>query len=446
MVPAAPLGGNPLPRYPTAALGTAVAGHVVFIARLTEDGTVISVSVTDVPRAGVGFEESVTAAVMQWRFSPATNNGIPIPTTYVGRVNFTPEWPTARARMYTQSSSAVWQAAQSIVESLGRMEQRTASDGQLLVTQWTQFDAVGIPAPDPAEPGGSAPDEFQLHLFVSPFVEPAQVHVGSVSLGTDVIRYNTGDAETWFFRQLEERLEEAGRTIPIPATAHRAAAADMLGLADPCLNEPPATAAPASPPNLLLAVPALFHNLPSGSETVITLEVTVSLDGAIASSRVLGARGGEVTPAMVEAAQGAVSLWRYQPSRRRGCTLPFLGQVSMAFMGPESTGAPSAFTEQIYEPGPGIENPQVLEMVQARYTTEAQRREIEGRVLVSAVVLPDGTVGDVQVVESLDASYGLDRSAVDAARRWRFTPGTREDRPVAVRVVIELTFALQMGR
>ena len=149
---------------------------------------------------------------------------------------------------------------------------------------------------------------------------------------------------------------------------------------------------------------------------------------------------------MVEAAQGAVSLWRYQPSRRRGCTLPFLGQVSMAFMGPESTGAPSAFTEQIYEPGPGIENPQVLEMVQARYTTEAQRREIEGRVLVSAVVLPDGTVGDVQVVESLDASYGLDRSAVDAARRWRFTPGTREDRPVAVRVVIELTCALQMGR
>ena len=118
----------------------------------------------------------------------------------------------------------------------------------------------------------------------------------------------------------------------------------------------------------------------------------------------------------------------------------------MAFTGPEATGAPSAFTEQIYEPGPGIENPQVLEMVQARYTTAAQRREIEGRVLVSAVVLPDGTVGDVQVVESLDASYGLDRSAVDAARRWRFTPGTREDRPVAVRVVIELTFALQMGR
>ena len=446
LVAAAPLGGNTPPRYPAAALDTAVAGDVVFIARLTEEGTVISVSVTEVPGAGLGFEESVTDAVMQWRFSPATNDGVTIPTTYVGRVNFTPEWPTSRARMYTQSSAAVWQTAQSIVESLGRMEQRTASDGQLLVTQWTRYDALGIPAPDPAEPGGPVPDEFQLHLFVSPYVEPARVHVGSVSLGSDVIRYNTGDPETWFFRQLEERLEETGRTIPIPATPHRAAAADVLGVADPCLNEPPANAAPASAPTLLLAVPALFHDLAPGAETVLTLEVTVALDGAISSPRVLGARGGEVSPGMVDAALGAASLWRYQPSRRRRCTLPFIGQISMAFRGPDTTGAPSSFTEQIYEPGPDIENPQVLEMVQARYTTEAQRREIEGRVLVSAVVLPDGTVGDVQVVESLDASYGLDRSAVDAARSWRFSPGTREGRPVAVRVIIELTFALQVGR
>mgnify|MGYP002854365680 CR=1 FL=1 len=446
LVAAAPLGGNPPPLYPAAALGTAVAGDVVFIARLTEEGAVTSVTVTEVPQQGVGFEESVTDAVMRWRFSPATNDGIAIPTTYVGRINFTPEWPTAHARMYARTSETVWQTAQSIVESLGRMEQRTAADGQLLVTQWTRYEDVGIPTPDPAEPGGPVPDEFQLHLFVSPFVEPARVHVGSVSLGPDTIRYNTGDAETWFFRQLEERLEETGRTIPIPATPHRAAAADILLRPDPCLNEPPANAAPASAPTLLLAVPALFHDLPPGAETVLTLEVTVALDGAISSSRVLGARGGEVSPGMVDAALGAVSLWRYQPSRRRRCTLPFTGQVSMAFRGPETTGAPSAFTEQIYEPGPGIENPQVLEMVQARYTPEAQRREIEGRVLVSAVVLPDGTVGDVQVVESLDASYGLDRAAVDAARRWRFTPGSREGQPVAVRVIIELAFALQVDR
>jgi TonB family protein len=39
-------------------------------------------------------------------------------------------------------------------------------------------------------------------------------------------------------------------------------------------------------------------------------------------------------------------------------------------------------------------------------------------------VLPDGSVGRVAVVKSLDGSFGLDAEAVKAARQWRFTPGT----------------------
>jgi TonB family protein len=58
-------------------------------------------------------------------------------------------------------------------------------------------------------------------------------------------------------------------------------------------------------------------------------------------------------------------------------------------------------------------------------------------------VKPDGSVGDVKVVRSLDSTFGLDHEAMKAARDWRFRPGMRQGEPVAVLVTIELTFTLR---
>ena len=60
-----------------------------------------------------------------------------------------------------------------------------------------------------------------------------------------------------------------------------------------------------------------------------------------------------------------------------------------------------------------------------------------------SVVLPNGTVGDVTVIRSLDRVFGLDDEARKAARQWRFAPGTRFGTPVAVAVVLELFFSLR---
>jgi len=54
-----------------------------------------------------------------------------------------------------------------------------------------------------------------------------------------------------------------------------------------------------------------------------------------------------------------------------------------------------------------------------------------------------GVCTDVQVVRSLDPTFGLDNEAVKAARQWRFKPGMRLGQPVPVLVTIELTFALR---
>jgi TonB family protein len=96
-----------------------------------------------------------------------------------------------------------------------------------------------------------------------------------------------------------------------------------------------------------------------------------------------------------------------------------------------------------YRPGNGIQNPEKIREVKPAYTAEAMRAKIQGTVIVECVVLPDGTVGDVQVVKSLDSTFGLDQEAVKAAKQWRFIPGRRAGQPVPVLITIELTFTLR---
>lgn len=55
-----------------------------------------------------------------------------------------------------------------------------------------------------------------------------------------------------------------------------------------------------------------------------------------------------------------------------------------------------------------------MRQVKAYYTEEAKKGGIQGSVYLDAVVLTDGTVGEVRVTRSLDAKYGLDAQAVKA--------------------------------
>ena len=97
----------------------------------------------------------------------------------------------------------------------------------------------------------------------------------------------------------------------------------------------------------------------------------------------------------------------------------------------------------VYRPGNGVTLPRVLREVKPQYTSDAMRAKVQGTVLLECVVRPDGTVTDVQVVRSLDSTFGLDQEAIKAAKQWKFVPGTRLGEPVSVLVTIELTFTLR---
>lgn len=99
--------------------------------------------------------------------------------------------------------------------------------------------------------------------------------------------------------------------------------------------------------------------------------------------------------------------------------------------------------QEIYSPGNGVSPPTVVKRVRAEYTQEAKDAHIVGSVLLETVVLASGNVGDVTVVRSLDPTYGLDQQAVKSMKQWEFKPGTKDGKPVAVRINVEITFTLK---
>ncbi len=97
----------------------------------------------------------------------------------------------------------------------------------------------------------------------------------------------------------------------------------------------------------------------------------------------------------------------------------------------------------VYRPGNGVSLPQVVREVKPDYTQAAMQAQIQGSVWLECVVNEDGDVSDIQVTRSLDKEYGLDQAATDAARQWKFRPGRKDGKAVAVRITIELTFTLK---
>jgi periplasmic protein TonB len=115
--------------------------------------------------------------------------------------------------------------------------------------------------------------------------------------------------------------------------------------------------------------------------------------------------------------------------------------LAAAFVVLGLTAVPRA--QDVVDPGPGVTMPIVVKEVHPDYTPDAQARRIQGKVVLAAVVLASGAVDNVTVARSLDMMYGLDQQAVSALKQWEFRPGSKDGKPVAVRVQVEMNFTLK---
>jgi len=76
------------------------------------------------------------------------------------------------------------------------------------------------------------------------------------------------------------------------------------------------------------------------------------------------------------------------------------------------------------------------------YPRLARRRGWQGTVLLAVEVKKDGTVGAVSV--RTGSTYPiLDEAALEAVKKWRFTPGTKDGLPIAMEVLVPVHFVLR---
>jgi protein TonB len=100
----------------------------------------------------------------------------------------------------------------------------------------------------------------------------------------------------------------------------------------------------------------------------------------------------------------------------------------------------------VYRVGNGVTLPRVITDVKPSYTADAMRAKVQGLVALEAVVLTDGTVGEIRVKRSLDRRFGLDDEAIAALKKWRFAPGTGTKDGVAVPVLVEIEMSFTVRK
>lgn len=185
------------------------------------------------------------------------------------------------------------------------------------------------------------------------------------------------------------------------------------------VTEPPQVEAPTEPPKV---EPDQVEQL--NIPAVTQASAAEALQGLI-----------DAQPRPLTASQGSGSGGGAGTGRGSG-----IGPGTGSGLGPGSGGGTGG---GVYHPGNGVTAPTRINEVKLEYTSEAMRARIQGTVWVECVVQPTGVCTDIQVVRSLDPTFGLDNEAVKSVRQWRFRPGMRLGQPVPVLVTIELSFALR---
>jgi TonB family protein len=93
-----------------------------------------------------------------------------------------------------------------------------------------------------------------------------------------------------------------------------------------------------------------------------------------------------------------------------------------------------------YRVGGGVKAPTPLETPDPEYSEEARKAKYQGVVVLWLVVGPDGRPKNIKVERPL--GMGLDQKAVEAVQRWKFEPATKDGKPVAVQINVEVNFRL----
>jgi TonB family protein len=186
----------------------------------------------------------------------------------------------------------------------------------------------------------------------------------------------------------------------------------------------------------------------------VVLRVRIGVDGTVKDLSVVS---GEAD--FAAAATQAVKKWRFQPYFVDGKPTEAEQSVTISFVLPNDAPPPDSsyalsdddFNKEVDARvaagnllrsllGPGVTPPKILHTTDPVYSQEARDARVQGTVLLRMILEADGVPGGIHVSRGM--GHGLDEKAIEAVRAWKFAPATKDGKPVAVVVNIDIAFRL----
>jgi TonB family protein len=94
----------------------------------------------------------------------------------------------------------------------------------------------------------------------------------------------------------------------------------------------------------------------------------------------------------------------------------------------------------VYNLGGGVSSPLLLSKKDPEYSEEARKAGAQTTIMAGLLVTEDGSPRDIRIKRG--AGFGLDEKAIEAVGTWRFSPGMKQGKPVAVIAAAEVIFIL----
>jgi periplasmic protein TonB len=116
------------------------------------------------------------------------------------------------------------------------------------------------------------------------------------------------------------------------------------------------------------------------------------------------------------------------------------GGVGSGTGGGVGPGSGGGIGDGVYRAGNGVTKPELVHKVEPEYSEEARKAKFQGVVVLYIVVDPSGNAINPKVMKSL--GLGLDEKAMEAVKQWKFKPGYKDGKAVAVAATVEVNFRL----
>jgi TonB family protein len=197
--------------------------------------------------------------------------------------------------------------------------------------------------------------------------------------------------------------------------------------------------------------------LASGVEGPVEVSAVVGPD---AKTKVLRVVSGD--PILVTPALKAVHQWRFRPVLVKGNPVETTYRIKVRFSlllqeaisdveveSPRETSPPpdapplkpDLSEGDVYKLGQtGVMGPRPIYSPNPEFSEKARQAKEQGIVMVSVIVGTDGQSRHLRVVCS--SVPDLNKNAIEAVKTWRFEPGTKDGKPAAVEIGVEVAFHL----